>query len=267
MKFKERIILFGSFIILILIVIFFCCFSNNKIYTNKKGTEKVVNNMNNEILDAVKNNKNMNIYFTDNMRQDSGYYSMFMAFNNVYNVDVKIYDISNEKEGSMNILNKKLNLQNDFLKVSALLFIRGNEYFGYGVVNYEYELYTYFKEMNALNENYMNYDIYIRTDNDFDKVFNSPSEEIIIDCSPNNQGYKFRSMIHELSKKYNFKYHVLFYHYGGATKGDIIIDGKLKNKVNVPLLMIVKNGKLLDYTDKDNAVLIKKFLKKNKMIK
>ena len=272
-KNKTIIILLFIITLFISIIILNINSSNNSKITenktnkekNEKETEKIVG-MNKTIIDAIENKKSMNIYFTNNEGKINSSDDTVNMFKKLYNVDIEIYNISKEGKKNLRILEKKLGYYKGFFGPKAFLFIKdGVETGAYSNFEYEFNLYDYFKESNALKED--SYDMYIRTNDIFDNIYNSAELNLMIVCTANSEGDKYRYKINELSKKNIFKFYVVFYHFGGANNIDNIIDEELEGKVEVPALLAVKNGKVIAYNDSKKEDKIINFLKNNGFIK
>ncbi len=246
--------------------------SNKADNNNKKYDVSIVrkNAWNAKILDGIKDKKDMIVYFCDESTKNGSNY-MVNAFMEIYNVNIEFYDISKEKKSNLNKLNDYLMFNKNFLGTTSILYIKDGTYEAYNNFSYEYDIYNQFIEKKLLSSD--SYSIYIQNDDDFNKIYNSKNVELIVDYPMNDEGYIFRSKVNKLSKEYKFKYHVLSYHFGGTVKGDEIIDsmpvGKSKKKtgIDVPVLLAVREGKVIDYMNEDNAVIMKDFLKKNGIVR
>ena len=272
MKYNKKILLI-IFIILILISIIFLSLNSRNNTTKKNNNDKETKEeaeelvgMNKTIIDAIENKKSINVYFTNNEGKINSTDDTVNTFKELYDVDIEVYNISKEGKKNLSILEKKLGFYKGFFGPKAQLYIKdGNMVGAYSNFEYEYDLYNHFKESNILKEG--TYDMYIRTDETFDNIYNSNELQLMIVGTANSDGDKYRIKINELSKEYNFKYYVVFYHFGGAIKADRIFDNELRDKINVPAILVVKEGKVIDYNDSNKEESIKKFLKKNKFIK
>lgn len=85
--------------------------------------------------------------------------------------------------------------------------------------------------------------------------------------SSNEVARKYKNKINKISKEYNFKYYVVFYHFGGTVNADRIIDKELRGKVEVPAILLIKEGKVIAYNDSNKKYKIINFLKKYNYIK
>ena len=247
----KKIVLF---VIILLVII--CIFGTN----NYKS-------MKDRILDAINNKGDINVYFTDN----SDYLNdrAVNAVRETYNVDIKEFNINAEGKKNLKILNKRYNymlIDGDYLGSGSLISVRNGIDHPLNGFAYEVDVCDFFKNNKVIKKDKC--DIYIRTDEEFEKLYNSDGLNLIVVYNPDEAGYRFRSKIHELHKEYKFKYHIVTYHYGNVIKSDGLLDeDDLIDKVNLPILFIVSKGKIVDYIDKDNSVLISDFLKKHKVIK
>ena len=101
----------------------------------------------------------------------------------------------------------------------------------------------------------------------FNKIFKMKDKSLVFIKNDDINSYKTTIEINNLSKKYKFKYNSLEFGKDGYMDLSKILEKQVDKNFATPILIVVQNQKVLDYSYETNTNKIKSFLKKNKYIK
>ena len=106
----------------------------------------------------------------------------------------------------------------------------------------------------------------INTSEEFTEVYNSSNKQIVFMYDGTWDGIRMREKIFDYSIKYNFFYYYIQYGLGDTSAFYDKLRKDTKNKLKLPAILIVSNGKVNSYVDTNNSVNIEEFLRKNNVI-
>ena len=260
---KKKIIIIISVIIIFIIVILGLLFTknNNKVVKEKYRLSK-------PILERINDKDNFLIYITDNYNKCSVCYEADMLVNyykDIYNLDIMFFSKGATTDKDFNNLIKDFELQEGFFVAGDVVLIKD------GVVV------SAIKEAvfeDTLRNYLIEYEFIDNVDNDksieddgFSELYDSMDKELVLAYSSDDIGYNYRKDLFKLSNRYKFKYSAIKIGFGDTVDTFKIISNEMDNKYELPVLMVVGNGKIIDYTTNKSNSKIEEFLKDNKFIK
>ena len=259
---KKKIIIIISVIIIFIIVILGLLFTknNNKVVKEKYRLSK-------PILERINDKDNFLIYVTDNYGKCSACYEADMLINyykDIYNLDIMFFDKSTTTDKDFNNLIKDFGLQEGFFTAGDVILVRD----GVVVSAIQEAMFE-----DTLREYLVEYEFIDNVDNDkiieddgFSELYDSENRELVLAYSNDNIGYQYREDLFKLSNKYKFKYSVIKVGFGDTFNSHQLIEDNLNGKYELPLLMVVGNNKIIDYTTNKSNSKIEEFLRDNDFI-
>lgn len=258
---KKKLILIIIGILIIFIVLLLILFIKNNINKNVKENKYKLSE---PILEKIDNKNNFILFITDNENECSScndINKLLKYYKNVYNLNVITFDKSETSEGDFNNLIKDFGLQDGFLVSGDILLVKD----GVVVSAIKDAVFEDIIKENLINNGFIN-DVgmdYFIEDEEFNKLYSSNNKELVLAYSGNEEGYNYREILFELATKYNFKYSTIRIGFGDTLNTSDILSKKMNNNYKLPLLMIVGNNEIIDYTTSSR---IEEFLKENKFI-
>lgn len=232
------------------------------------------NNIDNDILSNIEekilNKDNAIIYLTDNTNRCSrceiGDY-LINFYEKIYKIEILKINKSNISSPEYKKILAKLGVNEKNLLLPTIFFLED------GLVKF----YTNDISTNeTLKENLLNYE-YINKelfdlesqieDDEFEKIYSSTANNLLVWCYIGDTCYNYREKIFKTAKKYKFKYSVIYNGIGDTQQSSNTLRKSIDTQSYEPLLLIVNNNKIIDYTSSNDEAAIKKFLKKNTIIK
>ena len=258
---KKIIIIISIFIIFIIVILGLLLIKNN----NKDIKEEY--RLSKPILERINDKDNFLIYITDNYNKCSVCYEADMLINyykDIYNLDIMFFSKSATTDKDFNNLIKDFELQEGFFVAGDVVLIKD------GVVvsaikeaMFEDTLREYLVEYEFIDN--IDNDRFIY-DDDFNRLYNGNDKELVLAYSSDDIGYNYRKDLFKLSNRYKFKYSVIKIGFGDTIDTFKVISNKMDNKYELPVLMIVSNNKIIDYTTNKSNSKIEEFLKDNDFI-
>ena len=259
---KKIIIIIGIVIIFIVVILGLLSIKNNN---NKDVKEKY--RLSKPILERINDKDNFLIYVTDDYDKCSVCYEADMLVNyykDVYNLDIMFFDKSTTTDKDFNNLIKDFGLQEGFFVAGDVILVKD------GVVvsaikeaMFEDTLREYLVEYEFIDN--IDNDRFIY-DDDFNRLYNGNDKELVLAYSSDDIGYNYRKDLFKLSNRYKFKYSAIKIGFGDTVDTFKIISNEMDNKYELPVLMVVGNNKIIDYTTNKSNSKIEEFLKDNDFI-
>ena len=174
--------------------------------------------------------------------------------------------ITIEKKGSSDEYNKFIstfNIDESIIDSPTLFIIKKGEFV----------LSTTALVLESLKEDLKKYKLinYPEEDNisydEFIKVFNKKEKNIVFMKYDDINSERVLIELNKLSKEYDFKYSSCTYGLVDSLKVSSILAEQVGEDFGVPVLLIVKDKKILDYSYENDIYKIKDFLKKHNFIK
>ena len=260
---KKIIIIIGIVIIFIVVILLLLLLSINN--NNKDFKEKY--RLSKPILERINNKDNFLIYTTDNYNKCDVCYETDMLINyykDIYNLDVVLFDKSTTTDKDFNNLIKDFGLQEGFFTAGDVIFVRN----GVIVSAIQEAMFE-----DTLREYLVEYEFIDNVDNDkfieddgFSELYGSNNKELVLAYSSDDNGYNYRKDLYSLSNRYKFKYSVIKIGFGNTVNTFKIVSNKMDNKYELPVLMVVGNNKIIDYTTNKSNSKIEEFLRDNDFI-
>ena len=258
---KKIIIIIGIVVIFIIIILGLLLIKND----NKDIKEEY--RLSKPILERINDKDDFLIYITDNYNKCGVCYEADMLVNyykDIYNLDVVLFDKSTTTDKDFNNLIKDFELQEGFFVAGDVVLIKD------GVVvsaikeaMFEDTLREYLVEYEFIDN--IDNDRFIY-DDDFNRLYNGNDKELVLAYSSDDIGYNYRKDLFKLSNRYKFKYSVIKIGFGDTIDTFKVISNKMDNKYELPVLMIVSNNKIIDYTTNKSNSKIEEFLRDNDFI-
>ena len=250
------------------------------IKNEQKKELKFNQNIYNKFVDKIENKDTFLLYLNNSGEECflcSDVDVMIQYYKEIYDLDIYTIDeLKMSSEYYYNVI-KYVDDRKDYYQTPAIIFIKeGKAVAAVNQLTYE----EYFKEFlinngfiaKEENEKMINVVSAEKLENNcLDDYLNQDKNNVVIVYNYFEASYRFRKMVRELSRKYNFSYILSFFgrgnyneDYGKLLKliGKDIMDDNNK----MPILFITNNGKVVDYTTDIEKNKIKEFLIKNKII-
>lgn len=259
---KRVIVIFVSIITLLLFLIIII--GNDK--ENKKDyTYKVID----KIVDKFNNKEDLLIYITSSSDECGGTCidskDIISYYSEVYKLEFIEFDKNKESNKDYNSLIDKLNIKDAIINIPAVIMIKQGVVKAIASIDTEEYLRKYLLENEFISENESDKDYQISY-SQFEELYVSNNNNLILIYSYGTTNYKVREKLFNLSSKYGFKYNTIYT--GTVDNVDMVdfLDKELNGNYSIPMLLIVKDSKVIDYTTSNNNKEIKEFLEKNNII-
>ena len=238
---KKIMIIIAILIIIVLIIVLIILDSDkNNDFSKTSLSEEIVEKMNNT-------NKIISLY------------------ENLYNIKFITFNIKKEGESDYNNLLKKLNIKKEDVSLPSVIFIKNgysNALLNEVADDVSLKEYLARYKFIKINDN----EKIINTSEEFTEVYNSSNKQIVFMYDGTWDGIRMREKIFDYSIKYNFFYYYIQYGLGDTPAFYDKLRKDTKNKLKLPAILIVSNGKVNSYVDTNNSVNIEEFLRKNNVI-
>ena len=226
------------------------------------------------IIKKIDNKDSFIIYFTDNDPSENGYCAdcrlalKYIEYNkDKFNLDVVVFDKYSYSDEEYTNIFKKLKLEKE-LKTGNVIFpfiiyiVDGKWRTLQPMSIYEGDFRYYLKEYKYITEEEYNEEIIINSKEDYDKVLKDNTNSVIYLYSHNQENAKYRKKLIELSKKYKFKYYLIYIGFGNTGEVDMAIEKQYKG-YGTPSLLVVGNNKYIDFKSITKDSDIDSFISKN----
>ena len=263
---KKKIIIIGTIIIFIFVVIaiLLTIYKSNDNSIIKKDTLEV-------LYEKIENKEDIIINITDkadNCNFCSISKNMIDYYNETFSLNMIAFNKSNYNEKEFNNLISKLGINLDsFIVAPAIIIVKdGIAVTIINEIHDEIDLKNYLIENGYLDKEYLENDIQVN-DEKLEDLYNGENKSLVILIDNNNiTSYNYRRKILELSKEYKFKYNVYIAGTVGSLMGNIKFMDEIDEDIELPYMVIIGDGKIIDYTTNRSNEKIEKFLKDNNII-
>ena len=260
---KKRLIIIISIIVIFSILVIILFLTNY----NKKSSKDDKYKLSTPILEKIEKKETFLLFITDNYNKCSmceDAVRLINYYSKIYNLDNIWFNKSSTTKEDFNNLIKNFDIENIFLEPGNILLIKdGVIVVGINEAIYENVLRNYLIEYKYIDNSDNDKSI---EDNEFYKLYQKENKELILVYSADDIGYNYRGNLFKLSIKYRFKYSVIRLGFGDTTKTYELVINKMNNKYKLPVLMIVGNNKIIDYTTNKSNSKIEEFLRDNEFI-
>lgn len=247
---------------------------------NKERKELEFNqNIYNKFVNKIENKDTFLLYLNNSGKECflcSDVDIMLKYYKEVYHLDIYTIDeIEMNKKYYQNII-KYVDDRLDYYQVPAIIFIKdGKVVAALNQLTYE----EYLKEF-LINNQFIEEDNHEKMinkissekleNNTLDDYINEEKNKLVIIYNYSTQSYDLRKKVRVLAKKYNFSYLLSFYgrgNYNTDYEKILKLIGKdIFDENPIPMMYIINNGKVIDYTSSREETKLKEFLTKNKII-
>lgn len=260
---KIKIIFITISVIFILLFLLFVISINNNNDNNYKEIK-------NKIFDEIDKKENMLLYLTDNSKNclecEAGD-NLVKFYQKIYNIEFIIFDKSQNSNEDYNKVLKKIGLSDSDIQIPAVIFIKKGSTISYvNGIGINQLLKQYMLENSFIDNKTYSIDTQIE-DTEYYQLLKKQENNLMLWCYMGRDCFKYREKVFNIATKYNIQYNVLYNGIGDTQKSSVDITKKIKIDSDTPLLLIVNNNKIIDYTSSNDEAAIKKFLKKNTIIK
>ena len=274
-KNKKVIILLVAIFLLLIVFIFnfvknsdnFGGNINNNVVNNSKNSVSSASEYD-KIIKKINDKKTFNLYITSVAEECihcSNVNKVMKFFNDVYGIkyDKIVVDSSNNKE--LNKINKLFSFPDGYLTAPAIVFIKDGV--AEQVLNEqqrESEIKKVLVERNMIDAKYLKIGEELFMTEDFEKIYNSDVNSLmVLDIN----SIKNRVYIHKLAEKNNFTFYTINISSVAHMKTYMMLADEVGEEFNVPIIVFVRKGKVLDYLIDFDEDSINNFLKRNQIIK
>lgn len=263
---KKKIIIIGTIIIFIfvVIVILLTIYKSNDNSIIKKDTLEI-------LYEKIENKEDIVINITDKVDNCNFCHiskNMIDYYDDTFSLNMITFNKSNYDEKDFNNLISKLGINLDsFIVAPAIIIVKNG--IAVTIINEihdEVDLKNYMIEYGYLDKEYLENDIQVN-DGKLEDLYNGENKSLVILIDNNNiKSYNYRRKILELSKEYKFKYNVYIAGTVGSLMGNIKFMDEIDEDIELPYMVIIGDGKIIDYTTNRSNEKIEKFLKDNNII-
>ena len=272
---KVRVTIILITTLLILLIASIILFAKNK---EKKELE-FNQNIYNKFVNKIENKDTFLLYLNNSGKECflcSDVDIMLKFYKEVYHLDIYTIDeIEMDKKYYQNVI-KYVDDRLDYYQVPAIIFIKDGkavaalnqltheEYLKQFLINNQFiEEDNHEKMINKISSE-------ILENNTLDDYINEEKNKLVIIYNYSTQSYDLRKKVRKLAKKYDFSYLLSFYgrgNYNADYEKILKLIGKdIFDENPIPMMYIMNNGKVIDYTSSREEKKIKEFLIKNKII-
>lgn len=249
------------------------------IKNEQKKELKFNQNIYNKFVDKIEN-KDTFLLFLNNSGEECFLCSdvdiMIQYYKEIYDLDIYTIDeLKMSSEYYYNVI-KYVDDRKDYYQTPAIIFIKdGKAVAALNRLTYE----EYLKEF-LINNQFIEEDNHEKMinkissekleNNTLDDYINEEKNKLVIIYNYSTQSYDLRKKVRELARKYDFSYLLSFYGRGNYNadyeKILKLINKDIFDENPIPMMYIMNNGKVIDYTSSREEAKIKKFLTKNKIV-
>ena len=272
---KVRVTIILITTLLILLIASIILFAKNK---EKKELE-FNQNIYNKFVNKIENKDTFLLYLNNSGKECflcSDVDIMLKFYKEVYHLDIYTIDeIEMDKKYYQNVI-KYVDDRLDYYQVPAIIFIKDGkavaalnqltheEYLKQFLINNQFiEEDNHEKMINKISSEKLE-------NNTLDDYINEEKNKLVIIYNYSTQSYDLRKKVRKLAKKYDFSYLLSFYgrgNYNADYEKILKLNGKdILDENPIPMMYIMNNGKVIDYTSSREEKKIKEFLIKNKII-
>lgn len=272
---KVRVTIILITTLLILLIASIILFAKNK---EKKELE-FNQNIYNKFVNKIENKDTFLLYLNNSGKECflcSDVDIMLKFYKEVYHLDIYTIDeIEMDKKYYQNVI-KYVDDRLDYYQVPAIIFIKDGkavaalnqltheEYLKQFLINNQFiEEDNHEKMINKISSEKLE-------NNTLDDYINEEKNKLVIIYNYSTQSYDLRKKVRKLAKKYDFSYLLSFYgrgNYNADYEKILKLIGKdIFDENPIPMMYIMNNGKVIDYTSSREEKKIKEFLIKNKII-
>ncbi len=272
---KVRVTIILITTLLILLIASIILFAKNK---EKKELE-FNQNIYNKFVNKIENKDTFLLYLNNSGKECflcSDVDIMLKYYKEVYHLDIYTIDeIEMDKKYYQNVI-KYVDDRLDYYQVPAIIFIKDGtavaalnqltheEYLKQFLINNQFiEEDNHEKMINKISSEKLE-------NNTLDDYINEEKNKLVIIYNYSTQSYDLRKKVRKLAKKYDFSYLLSFYgrgNYNADYEKILKLIGKdIFDENPIPMMYIMNNGKVIDYTSSREEKKIKEFLTKNEII-
>ncbi len=272
---KVRVTIILITTLLILLIASIILFAKNK---EKKELE-FNQNIYNKFVNKIENKDTFLLYLNNSGKECflcSDVDIMLKFYKEVYHLDIYTIDeIEMDKKYYQNVI-KYVDDRLDYYQVPAIIFIKDGkavaalnqltheEYLKQFLINNQFiEEDNHEKMINKISSEKLE-------NNTLDDYINEEKNKLVIIYNYSTQSYDLRKKVRKLAKKYDFSYLLSFYgrgNYNADYEKILKLIGKdIFDENPIPMMYIMNNGKVIDYTSSREEKKIKEFLTKNEII-
>ena len=249
------------------------------IKNEQKKELKFNQNIYNKFVDKIENKDTFLLYLNNSGEECflcSDVDIMIQYYKEIYDLDIYTIDeLKMSSEYYYNVI-KYVDDRKDYYQTPAIIFIKdGKAVDALNRLTYE----EYLKEF-LINNQFIEEDNHEKMinkissekleNNTLDDYINEEKNKLVIIYNYSTQSYDLRKKVRELAKKYDFSYLLSFYGRGNYNadyeKILKLINKDIFDENPIPMMYIMNNGKVIDYTSSREEAKIKKFLTKNKIV-
>ena len=249
------------------------------IKNEQKKELKFNQNIYNKFVDKIENKDTFLLYLNNSGEECflcSDVDIMIQYYKEIYDLDIYTIDeLKMSSEYYYNVI-KYVDDRKDYYQTPAIIFIKdGKAVAALNRLTYE----EYLKEF-LINNQFIEEDNHEKMinkissekleNNTLDDYINEEKNKLVIIYNYSTQSYDLRKKVRELAKKYDFSYLLSFYGRGNYNadyeKILKLINKDIFDENPIPMMYIMNNGKVIDYTSSREEAKIKKFLTKNKIV-
>ncbi len=249
------------------------------IKNEQKKELKFNQNIYNKFVDKIENKDTFLLYLNNSGEECflcSDVDVMIQYYKEIYDLDIYTIDeLKMSSEYYYNVI-KYVDDRKDYYQTPAIIFIKdGKAVAALNRLTYE----EYLKEF-LINNQFIEEDNHEKMinkissekleNNTLDDYINEEKNKLVIIYNYSTQSYDLRKKVRELAKKYDFSYLLSFYGRGNYNadyeKILKLINKDIFDENPIPMMYIMNNGKVIDYTSSREEAKIKKFLTKNKIV-
>ena len=253
---KKKSIFLILISILLLILILPLCLSK------KEHQKSLKNPLDNKIISNKVQNKNMLIYLYNNDSKEcydcKDITKIIKFYDEFYNLDFIYYDKNKTTTTNYKELEEKIGIDNINMAIPAIIYFKGESIYTINSIFSEAIIKDFLEDNKLITTNRFNNIIYNKEQ--FEKIYNSNENKLLIYHNNEKDSYNFRKKVYNYSKIYNFDVYNMNNGTGNVLEAYINIYSQLEDKLSVPMLIILKEKKVIDYTNNENE--IENFLKK-----
>ncbi|MEE3343017.1 MAG: hypothetical protein VZS44_02890 [Bacilli bacterium] len=261
---KKNKVLIISFITILIICILLGFLLNKKPSNNKNLSKDLYNNK--YIKDIRKDKKNLIIVINETkdncLEQCMVTKDNLKIMEDVYNLDYKVIERDKTKD-DYNTFIKEYNIDESIINYPTLFVIENGEIKYTTTALIFSDLKKNLKEYKLIDYN----DDYAINYDDFIRLFESKDKSLIFLNYNDVVSEKIINNLYNLSKQYNFKYSSCVFGLAGSLPISNILIEQVGEDFRIPILIVVKDKKIVDFTYATSSDEIKMFLVKNKYIK
>ena len=241
---KKKLIIISTALILIFVIILIAVYKNN-------GNNVIKKDLLDILYEKIDNKEDIIIHITakdDNCNFCTISKNMIDYYNKTFSLNMITLNKSSYSDKKFNNLLTKLGINLDsFIVAPALIIVdKGIAVTIINEIHDEVDLKKYLIEYGYIDNKYTENDIQVNDDK-LEELYNSEDNSIVklID---------------------NFKYSVYIAGTVGSLMGNIKFIDEIKEEIELPYMVIVGNGKIIDYTTNKSNNKLEKFLQDNKFI-